>query len=184
VLSMLLTLVEENDHDKLVKLYHAYHSTMLRLARSKLKSARDTNYASDAEDVVQNAWCRIVKHIDKIDLTRQERVTKSYLLTIVSNETARFLGARDEWHPLEESTEAAGEDFVERLQVSERYRAVVEAIKRLDEKYRNALYLHYVMEKSVKEVAEMLDIPEKTVYTRVERGKKKLLEMLGKEGIT
>ena len=182
MLSILFTLVEENDRDKLTRLYHAYHKMMLRLARSKLKSVRHANYVADAEDVVQNAWCRIVKHVDKIDLSKHERVIRSYILTIVSNETARFLRAQEECHPLEEGI--ADEDFLQRLHVKERYRAVVGAIGRLDERYRNALYLHYVMEHPVKEIAAMLDVPEKTVYTRIERGKKKLLELLGKEGIT
>ena len=107
-------------------------------------------------------------------------MTKSYLLTIVSNECARFMSQRRVDEPLEQDVET--EDFVERIEVRERYRAVVDAIKRLDDKYSNALYLHYVMEKSVKEVAVLLGVPEKTVYTRLERGKKKLLEILGKEG--
>ena len=180
MLSMLLTLSEEADRDKLRRLYDNYHKTMLRLARAKLKRGGNANAAYDAEDVVQNAWCRIARHAQEIDLSREERVTKSYLLTIVSNECARFMSRRRVDEPLEQDVET--EDFVERIEVRERYRAVVDAIKRLDDKYSNALYLHYVMEKSVKEVAALLGVPEKTVYTRVERGKKKLLEILGKEG--
>ena len=180
MLSILLTLHEEADRDKLRRLYDSYHKAMLRLARAKLKRGGNDNATYDAEDVVQNAWCRIVKHASEIDLSREERVTKSYLLTIVSNECARFMSQRRVDEPLEQDVET--EDFVERIEVRERYRAVVDAIKRLDDKYSNALYLHYVMEKSVKEVADLLGVPEKTVYTRLERGKKKLLEILGKEG--
>lgn len=181
MLSMLLTLVEQEDRDKLRILFEKYHVTMLRLARAKLKHYGNGNAALDAEDAVQNAWCRIVKNAEAIDSSQNERTVKSYLLTIVSNECARLMSRRRVDEPLEGDVEA--ENFVERIEVRERYRAVVEAIKRLEDKYRDALYLHYVMEKSVKEVAALLEVPEKTVYTRVERGKKKLLEMLGKEGI-
>ena len=66
----------------------------------------------------------------------------------------------------------------------EKFRAVVDAVKRLEDKYSNALYLYYVTERPIREIAALLGVPEKTVYTRIERGKKKLLEMLGKEGIT
>ncbi len=182
MLSMMLMLAAENSRDKLRHLYDTYHLTMLHLARAKLKRGGDFNAALDAEDVVQNAWCRIVKSLDAIDFSKNERVIKSYILTIVSNESARFLRERSVEHEPEQAVEE--EDFVEQLQLRERYRAVVEAIKRLDEKYSNTLYLHYVMERSVKEVADMLGVPEKTVYTRIQRGKKKLLEHLRKEGIT
>lgn len=179
MLPMLLTLVEQEDRDKLRYLYDTYQKTMLRLARAKLKSYGSDNVAWDAEDAVQNAWCRIAKHAEAIDLSQNERVVKSYILTIVSNECSRLMRQRKVDAPLEQDVET--EDFVERLQIKERYRAVVEAIKRLDDKYSNALYLHYVMEKPVKEVAALLGVPEKTVYTRLERGKQRLLEILRKE---
>lgn len=182
MLPILLTVGVEEDRDKLRRLYDRYHITMLRLARAKLKRGGDPNAAVDAEDVVQDAWCRILKHVGEIDLSQNERVVRSYILTIVSNECARFLRKRPDELPLE--LDADGENFVEQIEIKERYRAVVEAIKRLDDTYSNVLYLYYVAEKSVREIAALLGVPEKTVYTRMERGKKKLLERLRKEGIT
>lgn len=52
---------------------------------------------------------------------------------------------------------------------------MVNAIAELDEIYSTTLSLVYIHEMSVKEVARMMGISPKTVYTRLERGKRLLL---------
>lgn len=54
-------------------------------------------------------------------------------------------------------------------------------MEQLGEKYRLALVYRFCKGYSIKEIAELLGIPEKTVYTRVERGQKMLKAMLNKE---
>ena len=49
-----------------------------------------------------------------------------------------------------------------------------EAIKKLDDKYRDILLLKYVYGYSMKEIAKMLKITETNVSTRLERGRKQL----------
>ena len=181
MLQILLMIAEERDREKIKRLYETYHSAMLRIAHERLKKWRDDNAETDAEDVVQNAWYKIVKHIDKIDGLADEQSVRGYVFVIVCNEAARFMGERHVELSLNEGVDDT--DFIEQLNLRENYRAVVEAIKRMEERYSNALYLHYVMETPVKEVAALLGVSEKTVYTRLARGKQKLLEELGKEGI-
>ena len=52
----------------------------------------------------------------------------------------------------------------------------------LDEKYSLILFEFYCMDQSVKDIADRLGVPPKTVYTRLERGKQMLLERLGNGG--
>ena len=61
------------------------------------------------------------------------------------------------------------------------YRRVVDTIAQLDDRYSIPLYMRWVEELSVKEIARRLDIPVKTVYTNLERGKYLLAKALGKE---
>ena len=68
--------------------------------------------------------------------------------------------------------------FIDRLEIKERYSDVVKAIEKLDDKYSTTLLLVYSEEKTVKEIAEMMGISPKTVYTRLERGRRLLLESL------
>ena len=58
------------------------------------------------------------------------------------------------------------------------YEDVVKAIENLDPVYSVTLLLKYERGLSPKEIAEMMEIPEKTVYTRLSRGKKMLRDAL------
>jgi DNA-directed RNA polymerase specialized sigma24 family protein len=49
---------------------------------------------------------------------------------------------------------------------------------RLDDRYRIPLYLRWVEELPVKAIARMMDLPPKTVYTNLSRGKAILIKML------
>ena len=73
------------------------------------------------------------------------------------------------------------EDFFEKLQIRERYEQVVDVIKELDEKYSITLYYRYEKELSAEEIAELMGLSIKTVYTRLERGRRLVLEKLGDE---
>ena len=66
-------------------------------------------------------------------------------------------------------------NFIEELEIQESYNEVVKGIKSLDEKYSTTLYLIFCKEKTVNEVAEMMGLTPKTVYTRLARGKELLL---------
>ena len=59
-------------------------------------------------------------------------------------------------------------------------------LKKLDEKYRLLVVLHYVEGFNAREISEILDIPAATVRTRLARAKRLLAEYIeeGKEGKT
>ena len=52
------------------------------------------------------------------------------------------------------------------------------ALQQLDEKYRIALYLKYYEGYTAAAIAELLGMPENTVYTNLARGRKELKEVL------
>lgn len=182
MLTFLLSISEESDHDKIVYLYNSFHDDMLGLAKSRLRTAGMANYETDAEDVVQNAFVKITKYIGRINFEMSEREIKSYVLSIVANETTNIMNDHVFFEDLDNHVETVSEEsFVKELLIRERYQEVMSAIEAMDEKYRTALLFRYGMEYEVKQMAELFEIPEKTVYTRIERGQKLLLQML-KEG--
>lgn len=180
MLELLLMLVAEEDKDKLRYIYNTYHDDMLRLAEYKLRTYRADSISHDVQDVVQNAWYRITKYIDNIDTGNEKGSLKSYILMIVEHEAIRYIKNQRSVEPLDEAIE--DEDFIEKLHIKERYNEVVAAITRLDAHYAIPLFLHYQQEIPVKELARLLGLPPKTVYTRLARGKKLLLKALGEEG--
>ena len=51
----------------------------------------------------------------------------------------------------------------------------------LDQKYRVTLLLHYYEGYSIREISRIMEVPEKTVSTRLSRGRKILKEFLTEE---
>lgn len=177
MLQFLLTLSDESSHGKIEHIYHTYHDYMMRYAISRLRAAGRTNFGYDAEDAVQNAFMKITKYIDKIDFTRGERDVKNYVLTIIHNEVCNILEENEENIEFDEDFCSAAEyNFIEELEIREKYDEVVKIIEKLDEKYSTTLDLVFCKENTVNEIAEMMGISEKTVYTRLARGKKLLIK--------
>ena len=179
MLQFLLTLTDASNHEKIEHIYDTYHGYMMRYAVSKFQNAGRTNFLYDAEDAVQNTFMKITKYINAIDFSRGEKDVKNYCLSILCNEICNVLSDNQEDFEIVEEFCADKEyNFIEELELRERYNEVVKAIKTLDEKYSTTLYWIFCKEKSVNEIADMMGISTKTVYTRVARGKKLLLETL------
>lgn len=180
MLEFLLSIADESDHEKIIYLYNQFHHDMMRYARRQLFMAKAPNASSRAEDVVQNAFVKITLYIKAIDFTVSERQLRSYVLSIVSNEVINELKDHEYYDDIDDHVnKASDESFVKDFMIHERYTEVVAAIEQLKEKYRLAILYRFCKGYSIKEMAELFGIPEKTVYTRVERAQKMLKEMLG-----
>ena len=180
VLLYLFSLVEADDIPKIEYIYNKYHRDMMRLAKHRLKKAKITSYATEAEDVVQNAFVKISKNIKLIDLDVPERALRAYIMSIVANESSNFVADHEYVESFAEGQYKLSEnDFFERLCIKERYDEVTRTIEAMDEKYGITLLYRYHKGMTVKQIASLMGIPEKTVYTRLERGKMLLLKLLG-----
>lgn len=69
-------------------------------------------------------------------------------------------------------------NLIEELEIKKNYKKVIKAISEMDEIYSITLMYVFIEEKSVKEIASLMGISPKTVYTRLERGRKILLSSL------
>ena len=179
MLQFLLTLSDESNHQKIEHIYNTYYDYMMKYAVSKFKSSGRVNCVCDAEDAVQNTFIKIVKNVDHIDFSRGKNEVKNYCFTILSNEICNILCESEDFFEInEEFFDENQYNFIEELEIKENYNEIVKSIERIDEKYSSTLYLYFCMEKSVKEIAELMGVSSKTVYTRLARGKKILLEQL------
>ena len=150
---------------------------MLRFAKRRLKQHGIKNYEIDAEDTVQNAFVKITKYINKIDFSESEERIKAYVLSIVSNEVINIVTDYRHADDIDEYANVLeDEDFIEKINGKESYHEIVSIIKRMDEKYSTVLLYHYCYEMNVHEIAQMLDLSESTIYTRLMRGKVILLQ--------
>ncbi len=172
MLHFLLSISAESDRSRIERIYDAYHDDMVRFAKRRLKQSGIKNYEIDAQDTVQNAFVKITKYIDKIDFSASEAKIRSYVLSIVSNEVINTVSDYRYSDDIDEYADTLmSEDFIEKINEKESYDSLVKIIRQMDEKYSTALMYYYCYEMSVREIAQMLDLSENTIYTRLMRGK-------------
>ena len=181
MLQFLLAITEEGQRGKIEYIFKSFHGDMLSFAMSYIRNRCPDSTLHDAEDAVEDSFIRLTKYIASFDMSSDDNKTKNYIFSILINECNNVLSKKSNALPLNENiiTEEGSEnEFFETLEISERYEAVVAAIKRLDYKYSSSLYLRFFEEKSVRSISEELGIPEKTVYTRIARARAMLIELL------
>lgn len=181
MLAYLLSLCEKQYHPIIEHIYYTYQEDMVKFAKFRLKNRSIPNYDIEAEDVVQNSFIKIVTYASKIDQKSPPKVLKSYVMEIVKNESSTFVHKYFK-HPEAEALEAefaSMEDYTATLNVLNLYEDLIDAIDSLDYIYSVPVYLRVVMDFDVGEISVMLEICEKTAYTRIERAKKMLKNKVG-----
>jgi RNA polymerase sigma factor (sigma-70 family) len=150
---------------------------LLSLARRMVRDA------TEAEDVVQDIYLRLHRHLGKYDPSRP---FTPWLRRLAVNHVLNHLRGRKRPLSLDARAEATGEQPVgsrdpspERgAEDAERREAVRAAVSRLPRQYRAVVTLRYLGGRSVKEVAELLEIPEGTAKIRLFRARALLEEEL------
>ncbi len=165
---------------KVEKLYHEYRSDMLYTAVAIVKDY------SHAEDIVQHAFIRIIKHIGKINALPGSEV-KGYIIYIVRNLSFDFLrkqkNSKTVSYETMEYSPAGGETLENIAMLDFELSTVKQKLMEMDDKYSLPLILKYTLEFSHAEIADLLDISIENVKIRCHRGRKKLIEAIGKEAI-
>lgn len=181
MLSFLLAISDLADHDKILYVYNTYHTTLVKYARNILRGSSKT---MDEEDAVQNMYVNLIKYIHNIKCWDDEKQLKAYLLTMTLHECNRLQKKSFDYENMDdfENVLVSDEDFVCAVNNSDDYQRVVRLISEMEEKYSIPMHLRWGEELDVKMIAQRLELPVKTVYTRLERGKLILMKLLEKEG--
>ena len=124
------------------------------------------NNMADAEDVVQNTF---VKLWERKEAFEDEEHARKWLIRVAVNECHSLWRSGWKRHTayLEDLTE---EPVFSTPEKSNLYYAV----KKLPQKYRQIVFLHYYEEYSVKEISDMMHLSETAVKTRLLRARQKL----------
>ncbi len=131
---------------------------------------------TDADDIVQETFIYAYYHWGAL---REKEKLSAWLCAIAKNKAARAVRTAGRMISLDHvqdtmrvsSPESA---FLRREACME----IREKICALSEKYREAVMLYYFAEKSISEIAMLLEIPEGTVKFRLHEGRKKLKKEL------
>src|SRR5579863_4948898 len=144
-----------------------------RLALSVLRNR------ADAEDVAQEALLRAYRGYSKL---RERGAFRGWLCRItwrLALDKQRGTRRREKRETASTFVPGTPERSVEQMAVANEFdRHLAKAMDELPEKLRQALILAAIQGHSTREVAEMLDLPEGTVKSRVHLARKQLTEKL------
>jgi RNA polymerase sigma factor (sigma-70 family) len=139
-----------------------------------------TQNEHDAEDIVQDAYLRAIRHFGGF----QGGEGRAWLLAIVRNlcyDSMRHKGVRERTTPFDEElhyTHLATTDPEASLLQKERAGLLRQAIEELPLELREVLVLRELEELSYREISSIARIPMGTVMSRLSRGRKRLQDVL------
>ncbi|MGA2640734.1 MAG: sigma-70 family RNA polymerase sigma factor [Spirochaetia bacterium] len=142
--------------------------------------------ASDAEDLAQEAFLRAYRGLEGF---KGDARFSTWLYRITWNLCTDWLRRnRKPGHPSGALDDAAGVadervDLEEGLLAAEERHTVRQALDRLAERYRSVLILMYYQKMSYEQIASVLEVPTKTVETRLYRARKLLRRSLQRAGV-
>ena len=167
----LVLAIQDGSLDALGELYDRYNRLVYRTA---LGVTGDTESASD---LLQEVFLRLFRFAERIDV---ERPLEPWLYRMTANLSYTFVKRRRWAQPIEDVSEwLAGPKQSQptyRAEKNEAWKQVEEAIQQLPLPQRMVIVLYYINERSLQEVAEILEIPAGTVKSRLHYARQALKE--------
>ena len=175
-----LSLIDgESDQTEFERIYRQYEKTVFKKILHILRNQHD------AEDVMQEVWIKVAKNISLFsDMT--DAVAFSYIMKIATNQAISFFRKQknNEISLTEENLDEtvcdealfAACDGVDIEEISNCFAA-------LPTIYRDILSLYFFHEHNTTQISRLLDMKESTVSSRLNRGRKLLIELLERRGI-
>jgi RNA polymerase sigma-70 factor, ECF subfamily len=158
-----------------------YSTTLYRVAYSVMRNA------AEAEDAVQEAFLRVLKHRGELPGIRDLRVWLVRITWNVVLDKKRRSKTRPENDDIADFARVLPTNdrrADETLISSQEYTRILQLIDRLPRKEREALLLSAVEELSTVQIAAVLGTTESSVRSRIFRARRELSELLEKEGIS
>lgn len=150
------------------EIYEKYATDVLRVSYFYLGDRQK------AEDVCQDVFVRLITNAPVL----QEGREKAWLLKVALNR------CRDLWRGAWVKRVILGSPAFELIPAPDEIdkladqQEIVGAIHQLPASFREVILLHYYQGYGITEIAEMMDLPEGTISSRLSRGRKKLESIL------
>lgn len=150
------------------EIYEKYATDVLRVSYFYLGDRQK------AEDVCQDVFVRLITNAPVL----QEGREKAWLLKVALNR------CRDLWRGAWVKRVILGSPAFELIPAPDEIdkladqQEIMGAIHQLTASFREVILLHYYQGYGITEIAEMMDLPEGTISSRLSRGRKKLESIL------
>lgn len=168
---------DPEEQRKFERVYTEYRQMMFYVANDVLHNEYD------AEDAVQQAFMRVMNHLDGVDENDKHK-TKSFLSIIAQNVAIDiYRKKRRDW---EYSTsydaheiyieDPKGQDFEN---IKEEDHRLADAIAKLPKHYADVIRLTYIHGFGSEKIGALLDLTPENVRQRLVRARRKLAKILG-----
>jgi RNA polymerase sigma-70 factor (ECF subfamily) len=141
---------------------------------------RMLNSPEDARDVTQTAFLKAWQKLHTYD--RRNKFF-SWIYRILLNEALNQLRQRRRLEPLDERMAAPERSPEEQAEANELGGIVQEGLMELGTEHRQVIILRHLVQLSHREIAELINLPEKTVKSRLYTGRQLLGGILRRRGI-
>ncbi len=140
---------------------------------------RITGSVEDAMDATQNAFVAAYEKLHTFDPTYR---FFSWIYRIAINQSLNLVSGRKEQTRLDENTYATDHGPAEVFDTSEARGHLKQALLELEPLYRTVIVLKHLEGLSYREIAEILEVPEKTVKSRLFTARQRLRVILTERG--
>ena len=172
----LIEAARQGDNDAYTQLYQLTIRGALGRARSLVRSEQD------ALDIVQDSYLQAFRSLEKLE---KPESFPAWLNRIVTNRCKNLLGRSKALRYETSLTGEEGEEFEKEdesiqfkpddsLDYEESKRLIREIVDSLPDEQRACVLLHYFQELKLADIANLLEIPENTVKSRLYYAKKKI----------
>lgn len=146
--------------------YEKYKNTVYSVVFNYVRNVED------ALDLMQDVFVKLLKNETEFE---DEEHLKAWLIRVACNESKNLL---------KKQSHLSNDPISEELpytHVSNDNADLIQYVLKLPEKYRIPIHLFYYESYSIKQISEVLELPEATVKVHLKRGKDKLAKLLNKE---
>ena len=133
----------------------------------------------DARDVTQTVFLKVYENLDRYD--PRFRVF-SWIYRIAMNEAIDCLNKRDRTETIEDESADPGSGPEQETRNAQLRNDLQTALMSIKPEYRTVVVLKHFLDCSYFEISEILDLPEKTVKSRLFAGRQLLKDVLTRSG--
>jgi len=142
---------------------------------------RMVNDREDARDIAQTVFVKVYQNLDSYD-SRHRFFSWIYRITL--NESLNHRGRRRPHEELDPGLASEGRSPDDSAALSEVGTEIGNALMQLTVDYRTVVIMRHFLELNQIEMSQILEVPEKTVKSRLHSARRILGEMLSRKGIT
>ncbi len=173
--------IKDRDEKAMAAVINKYSRLLWSVASAVLANAAS---AQDVEECVADVFIQLWQFSDKYDPAKGKL---SSWLSMVTRTKAidkyRQIVSKAEV-PLDEAIVCRKAEVLPEIIKKEQKSLLWEAVGNLEEPEKEIVMRRYYFEQKPREIAIALDLPKKQVENRLYQAKRKLREMLGKDGMT